>query len=182
MQSAFESWIGRHVLVRLTLGKSKVSLRGVLLKDRMETLLMGPEFGSELEIPKKIILAIEELRAARLPVMLASFGSSAHSKNTSSRRDTVGTTGFRSHRSVRIQKTPHAEGVLNGEGHKTICTSAGGESRGASQPELCPDVGQGRQSFLAGPWPQIPAGWPRKLAPPKLKKEDLRLTLCVGTW
>ena len=48
MQSAFESWVGQHVLVRLTLGKTKVSLRGILLKDLMETLLMGPEFGSEL--------------------------------------------------------------------------------------------------------------------------------------
>lgn len=128
MQSAFESWIGQHVVVRLTLGNSKVSLRGVLLKDRMETLLMGPEFGSELEIPKKIILAIEELGAARLPVMLASFGSSAHSKNTGSRRDTVWTTAFRSHRLARIQKTSHAEGLLNGEGHKTVGTSTGGES------------------------------------------------------
>src|SRR5437870_11467569 len=53
MQSAFESWVGQHVLVRLTFGKTKLSLRGVLLKDRTETLLMGPEFGSELEIPKK---------------------------------------------------------------------------------------------------------------------------------
>ncbi len=42
MQSAFESWVGQHVLVRLTLGKIKLSLRGVLLKDRTETLLMGP--------------------------------------------------------------------------------------------------------------------------------------------
>ncbi len=74
MQSAFESWVGQHVLVRLTLGKIKLSLRGVLLKDRTETLLMGPEFGSELEIPKKMILAIEEVGAARLPVMLGHFG------------------------------------------------------------------------------------------------------------
>jgi len=73
MQSAFESWVGQHVLVRLTFGKTKLSLRGVLLKDRTETLLMGPEFGSELEIPKKMILAIEEVGAARLPVMLGPF-------------------------------------------------------------------------------------------------------------
>ena len=71
MQSAFESWVGQHVLVRLTLGEIAVSLRGVLLKDRTETLLMGPEFGSELEIPKGMILAIEEVGAARLPVVLA---------------------------------------------------------------------------------------------------------------
>ena len=79
MQSAFEWWIGQHVLVRLTLGEIKVSLRGVLLKDRTETLLMEPEFGSELEIPKKMILAIEEVGAAQLPVMLAPFIGSARS-------------------------------------------------------------------------------------------------------
>jgi hypothetical protein len=71
MQSAFEWWVGQHVLVRLNLGKIKVSLRGILLKDRTETLLMGPEFGSELEIPKKVILAIEEV--AHLPFVLAPF-------------------------------------------------------------------------------------------------------------
>jgi len=32
---------------------------------------MGPEFGSELEIPKKVILAIEEVGAARPPVLFA---------------------------------------------------------------------------------------------------------------
>ena len=74
MQSAFESWVGQHVLVRLTLGKIDVSLRGILLKDRTETLLMGPEFGSELEIPKKMILAIEEVGAAQPPVVLALWG------------------------------------------------------------------------------------------------------------
>ena len=73
MQSAFESWVGQHVVVRLTLGKIKVSLRGILLKDRTETLLMGPEFGSELEIPKRVILAIEEVGASRRPVMPAPF-------------------------------------------------------------------------------------------------------------
>lgn len=112
MQSAFESWVGQRVLVRLTLGKTKVSLRGVLLKDLMETLLMGPEFGSELEIPKRIILAIEEVGAARLPVLLAPFGSSARSaqiENTSSRPDTVWTSAFRSYRIVRVQKSPRSE-------------------------------------------------------------------------
>lgn len=114
MQSAFESWVGRHVLVRLTLGKTKVSLRGILLKDRTETLLMGPEFGSELEIPKKVILAIEEVGAARLPVLFAPFGNSArsaHSKNTTSRRDIVWTAAFKYHRIVRIQKSPRSEGL-----------------------------------------------------------------------
>lgn len=112
MQSAFESWVGQRVLVRLTLGKTKVSLRGILLKDLMETLLMGPEFGSELEIPKKIILAIEELGAVRLPVLPAPLGSSARSaytENTSSRTDTVWTSAFKSYRVVRVQKSPRSE-------------------------------------------------------------------------
>jgi hypothetical protein len=73
MQSAFESWVGQHVLVRLTLGEIAVSLSGILLKDRTETLVMEPEFGSELEIPKEMILAIEEVSAARGPVVLASL-------------------------------------------------------------------------------------------------------------
>jgi hypothetical protein len=99
MQSAFEPWVGQHVLVRLTLGKIKVSLRGILLKDRTETLLMGPEFGSELEIPKKMILAIEEvLDDSRRPVMLAPFARSARSariKNGNSRKDVGWTTPFK---------------------------------------------------------------------------------------
>ena len=88
MQSAFESWVGQHVLVRLILGKIKVSLRGILLKDRTETLLMGPEIGSELEIPKKVILAIEEVGAVHLPVVLAPFARSvrfARIKNPNSK-------------------------------------------------------------------------------------------------
>jgi hypothetical protein len=112
MQSAFESWVGQHVLVRLTLGTAKVSLRGILLKDLMETLLMGPEFGSELEIPKKIVLAIEEVGAARLPVLLApceSSARSAHIKDASSRQDTVWTSAFKSYPVVRIQKSPRSE-------------------------------------------------------------------------
>ena len=112
MQSAFESWVGQHVLVRLTLGKTKVSLRGILLKDLMETLLMGPEFGSELEIPKGTILAIEEVGAARLPVLLSPFGSSTRSaqiKNTRSRPDTVRTSAFQSYRVVRVQESPRSE-------------------------------------------------------------------------
>jgi hypothetical protein len=112
MQSAFESWVGQHVLVRLTLGETKVSLRGILLKDLMDTLLMGPEFGSELEIPKGTILAIEEVGAARLTVLLAPSGSSARSsqiKNTRSRPHSVRTSAFKSYRIVRVQKSPRSE-------------------------------------------------------------------------
>jgi hypothetical protein len=60
MKSAFEPWIGRAVVVQLTLGRIKLSLRGTLLKDRNETLLVRPEVGSDVEVPKTDVLAIEE--------------------------------------------------------------------------------------------------------------------------
>jgi len=65
MTSAFESWIGQAVVVQLTLGQIKLSLRGTLLKDRTETLLVRPEVGSDVEIPKGKILAIEEAERRR---------------------------------------------------------------------------------------------------------------------
>ena len=60
MKNAFEPWVGRVVLVQVALGRIKLSLRGTLLKDRSETLLMRPEAGSDVEIPKTNVLAIEE--------------------------------------------------------------------------------------------------------------------------
>jgi hypothetical protein len=60
MKSAFEPWIGRGVVLRVALGQIKLSLRGTLLQDRSETLLVRPEAGSDLEIPKANVLAIEE--------------------------------------------------------------------------------------------------------------------------
>jgi hypothetical protein len=62
MQNAFESWIGQQVVVQLALGQIKVSLRGMLLRDQTETLLMRPEAGSDIEIAKTRVLAIEEVR------------------------------------------------------------------------------------------------------------------------
>ena len=62
MESPFERWIGRAVIVQLTLGQVKLSLRGTLLKDGSEILLVKPEAGSDLEIPKTKVLAIEEVR------------------------------------------------------------------------------------------------------------------------
>lgn len=58
--SAFEPWIGQMVVVQLTLGRIKLSLRGTLLKDRRETLLVRPEVGSDVEVLKANVLAIEE--------------------------------------------------------------------------------------------------------------------------
>ncbi len=60
MESAFEPWIGQAVVVQLTLGQIKLSLRGTLLKDQSETLVVRPEAGSDVEIPKTKVLAIEE--------------------------------------------------------------------------------------------------------------------------
>lgn len=60
MTSAFESWIGQAVVVQLTLGRIKLSLRGTLLKEQNETLLVRPAAGYEVEIPKTSVLAIEE--------------------------------------------------------------------------------------------------------------------------
>jgi len=67
MNSAFEPWIGRAVVMQLTLGRIKLRLRGTLLKDRSETLLVRPEAGSDVEIPKTNVLAIEEARR-RCPI------------------------------------------------------------------------------------------------------------------
>ena len=64
MQNAFECWIGRRVVVRIAFGQIKVSLRGALLRDQTETLLMRPEAGPDVEIAKTRILAIEEVGAA----------------------------------------------------------------------------------------------------------------------
>jgi len=60
MGSIFESWVGRPVVVQLGLGRIKLSVRGTFLEDRDETLLVRPEAGSDVEIPKTKVLAIEE--------------------------------------------------------------------------------------------------------------------------
>jgi len=61
MPNAFEAWIGQEVVVQLGFGSIKVSLRGVLLRDQEETLLIRPEAGADIEIAKTKVLAIEEV-------------------------------------------------------------------------------------------------------------------------
>ena len=140
MQSAFESWVGQHVLVRLTFGKIKLSLRGVLLKDRTETLLMGPEFGSELEIPKKMILAIEEVGVAQLPVMLGPFARSAQSAQIQNTGRDVGWTNPFKLRRLEYNLYLNSRRV-----------------RGSvSQPEHRFGVGQGPHSFCPVPGSTVP--------------------------
>jgi hypothetical protein len=61
VRNAFESWIGQEVVVQLGFGPIKVSLRGVLLRDQGDTLLMRPNAGTDIEIAKTKVLALEEV-------------------------------------------------------------------------------------------------------------------------
>lgn len=69
MESTFGPWIGRPVVVQLGLGGVKLSLRGTFLEDRDQTLLVRPEVGSDVEIPKTKVLAIEETRRWSKPMV-----------------------------------------------------------------------------------------------------------------
>jgi len=69
MGSTREPWIARPVVVQFGLGRIKLSVRGTFLEDRDETLLVKPEAGSEVEIPKTKVLAIEESRRWTRPMI-----------------------------------------------------------------------------------------------------------------
>jgi hypothetical protein len=69
MSSTFEPWIGRPVVVQLGLGSIRLSFKGTFLEDRDETLLVRPEAGSDVEIPKTKVLAIEETRRWTKPMI-----------------------------------------------------------------------------------------------------------------
>lgn len=60
--AAFEYWVGRRVVMQVALGQFQMSLRGMFLKSRMDSLLIRLDHGLEIEIPKEWILAIEEGR------------------------------------------------------------------------------------------------------------------------
>lgn len=60
MESPFDAWIGRPVVVQMGLGGIKLSVRGAFLEVREESLLVRSEAGTEVEIPKTKVLAIEE--------------------------------------------------------------------------------------------------------------------------
>ena len=72
MESAFQSWIGHPVVVRLALGQIKLSLCGRVLKEQPETLLMRPQYGPDLEISKSKVLAIEQVasKTGGRPILL----------------------------------------------------------------------------------------------------------------
>ncbi|HKW31900.1 MAG TPA: hypothetical protein VJN92_02770 [Candidatus Acidoferrum sp.] len=59
MQNAFESWIGQEVVLHLGFGQTKVRLRGVLLRDHTEYVLTRPAGGTNTEVAKTKVLAIE---------------------------------------------------------------------------------------------------------------------------
>ena len=63
METPFEPWIGQPAIVRLTLRRNTLSLRGTVLKEQTETLLMRAENGPDLEISKNAVLAIEQVGA-----------------------------------------------------------------------------------------------------------------------
>jgi hypothetical protein len=61
VKNAYEVWIGQFLALQMLLGRDRFSLRGVLLKENRESLLIKPEHGADIEIPKTWVLAIEEL-------------------------------------------------------------------------------------------------------------------------
>lgn len=58
MERTFESWIGHPVVLELALGQIKLDVSGTILKDCGKTLLMKPETGPDVEIPRDHILKI----------------------------------------------------------------------------------------------------------------------------
>lgn len=58
MERTFESWIGHPVVLELALGRIKLDVSGTILKDCGKTLLMKPETGPDVEIPRDHILKI----------------------------------------------------------------------------------------------------------------------------
>ena len=60
MNSAFDFWLGEQVVIRLDLGQIKMSVRGSLLEERADTIMMRTNDGTEVEIYKTMVLAVEE--------------------------------------------------------------------------------------------------------------------------
>ena len=59
MERTFEPWIGHPVVLELALGRIKLDVSGTILKDCGKTLVMKPEDGPDVEIPRDYILKIE---------------------------------------------------------------------------------------------------------------------------
>ena len=63
MNSAFEYWLGEQVVVQVDLGQIKLPVRGSLLEERADTIMMRISDGTEVEIYKAMVLAVEEVKA-----------------------------------------------------------------------------------------------------------------------
>jgi ribosome maturation factor RimP len=63
MNIAFDSWIGEQVVVKLDLGQIKTSVRGSILEARADTIMIRVFDGTEVEIYKTMVLAVEEGKA-----------------------------------------------------------------------------------------------------------------------
>jgi hypothetical protein len=63
MNSAFDFWIGEEVVVKLDLGQIKTSVRGSILEERADTIMLRIFDGTEVEIYKTMVLAVEEGQA-----------------------------------------------------------------------------------------------------------------------
>jgi len=63
MNSAFDFWIGEQVVVKLDLGPIKASVRGSILEERADTIMIRIFDGTEVEIYKAMVLAVEEGKA-----------------------------------------------------------------------------------------------------------------------
>lgn len=59
MERTFKPLIGRPVILELGLGQIKLYVSGTILKDCGNTLLMKPETGPDVEIPRNYIMKIE---------------------------------------------------------------------------------------------------------------------------
>jgi hypothetical protein len=63
MNSAFDVWLGEQVVIRLDLGQIKMTVRGSLFEERTDTIMMRTSDGTEVEIYKAMVLAVEEGKA-----------------------------------------------------------------------------------------------------------------------
>jgi hypothetical protein len=60
MQSPYESWVGKHVLLQVVAGDLKVPVRGTLLGETENALKFRIGDGWDVEIFKSMVMAVEE--------------------------------------------------------------------------------------------------------------------------
>ena len=60
MKRTFEPLIGHPAVLELALGQIKLYVSGTILRDYGNRLLMKPESGPDVEIPKNYIMKIEK--------------------------------------------------------------------------------------------------------------------------